>query len=390
MKLKCSKIPFREYQIYVVRDDDGAVDWISLYDLCKILKRKEMYQNGDAVKLCPSAKGFPVYTNGKLFQFARIYDVIGLLKSIRKENKGIAKVCDELEKWIGDLPVGRNAAIPQVVTPVIVQSQSPITLYFRDKPIFFKAENEKYYFNATKMAHVYGKNPREWLVLADTNRFRQTLVNEGLSESLESQVITKRGNTGETWLEINVAMELARWLSPEFSSWCNQQIIELGVTGVVTLDRTKRKNPYPKNEPPKEFPVPKNFKEALLLAASQQEEIERQREVIEENEHKVAFYDEFIENRDWFKSTTIADELQITTVLLNRFLIEQKICKWEKKQYVVHTPYSALQCDVPYLWKNKRGKVYAFGKVKRWTKAGREYVIELWRKHNPQNYYLSK
>lgn len=301
----------------------------------------------------------------------------------------VAKLCDELEDWIAALPAGKNPApLPaSTVLPTEKQPpQNPVTLYFHGKPIFFKVENGKYYFNATRMAGVYGKNPREWLLLSGTARFREVLVREGVSGNMESQIITKRGSRGETWLEVNVAVELARWLSPELSVWCDEQIVELGIEGSVVPGRERKNSASPsRGERPKEFPVPASFREALLLAAAQQEEIERQREVIEENRHKVAFYDEFIENRDWFKSTTLADELKITPVKLNRFLVENRICSWDRtrKQYVAGGSHAALQIDVPYLWTNKQGKTYAFGKVKRWSKAGREYIIELWRKHNP-------
>lgn len=389
MKPAYEKIPFRNFQIYTVPDGTGGIDYVNLHDLCKILRRKEMIGNGTAIDLCSSAKRFPMYGNGKLYWFINLYDIHILLGSVRKENAAVAKLCDELEDWVAALPAGKNAApLPVTGLPEEKQPpQNPVTLYFHGKPVFFKAENGKYYFNATRMAGVYGKNPREWLLLSGTTRFRETLVREGISESLESQIITKRGSRGETWLEVNVAVELARWLSPEFSLWCNGQIVELGIEGVVIPGREKKKQTCPSNgELQKEFPVPANFREALLLAASQQEEIDRQREVIEENRHKVAFYDEFIENRDWFKSTTLADELKITPVKLNRFLVENKICYWDRtrKQYVAGGSHAALQCEVPYLWTNRQGKTYAFGKVKRWSKAGREYIIELWHRYNPR------
>ena len=87
------------------------------------------------------------------------------------------------------------------------------------------------------------------------------------------------------------------------------------------------------------------------------------RKVVHDSMPKIVFYEEFIENRDWFKSTRIADELGISPS-----------CR-------------AWQCDVPYTWENSRGKVYTFGSTKRWTQAGRECIIELWRKKNPE-YHL--
>lgn len=44
---------------------------------------------------------------------------------------------------------------------------------------------------------------------------------------------------------------------------------------------------------------------------------------------KIVFYEEFIENREWFKSTRIADELGISPRQLHQFLAEEGICKYE-------------------------------------------------------------
>ncbi|KAA6302850.1 MAG: hypothetical protein EZS26_001020 [Candidatus Ordinivivax streblomastigis] len=387
MKQICSKIPFnKEYRVYVITDNEGVVEWVSLYDLCKILKRKEMYENNEATGLCPSTKGFPIYGNGKLFQFIRIYDVHVLLRAIRKENKQVASICDEIEKWVANLPVGQNRnmeRLPVVMPALAKPATSPVTFTFRDQPISFMADNGKTFFNATQMARSFGKSPREWLLLAETIRFRQSLVKQGKSESMESQIITQRGSFGATWIEDGLGLEFSRWLSPEFSDWCNDRVKELVTRGYVTLKQVGDER-FSSANTKERFPVPENFKEALLLAAAQQEELERQQQKIEEDRPKVAFYDDFIENRDCFKSSIIAEELQITTMELHRFLIEQRICKYEHRQYVVYSSYAALQCDHPYLWTNKYGKTYAYSHMKRWTKAGREYVLDLYREKKPQ------
>ena len=39
------------------------------------------------------------------------------------------------------------------------------------------------------------------------------------------------------------------------------------------------------------------------------------------------------------------------------------------QQLVVHENHAALQCVVPYYWKNKRGKTNTYNKEVRWTPA---------------------
>jgi phage antirepressor YoqD-like protein/prophage antirepressor-like protein len=373
MKQKCSKIPFnKDFRVYVIENDERGVEWVSLYDLCRILRRSEMYESGEATGLCPSCKGFPVYGNGKLFKFINIYDVHVLLRAVRKENRQAASICDDIEKWVAALPMGKNRNTERLPASRSVPAKppvSPVTFTFREQPVSFMADNGKTFFNATQMARSFGKSPREWLSLAETVRFRQSLVNQRKSESMERQIMTVRGSAGATWIEDSLGLEFSRWLSPEFSEWCNERVKELVTKGYVTLKKCDEER----------FPVPTTFKEALLLAASQQEVIERQQQKIEEDRPKVVFYNDFIESREYFKSSIIAEELQITTMELHRFLIEQKICKYEKRRYVVYPSHSALQCDYPYLWTNRYGKTYAYSHGKRWTKAGREYILDLYR-----------
>lgn len=257
--------------------------------------------------------------------------------------------------------------------------EEPIVFTYQDKfPISFKASAGRTMINATQMAQSFGKLPAVWLRLASTTEFRHSLVKRGVSSSYQSQVITTKGrNNNATWIEESLGMEFARWLSPEFSQWCNDRISELLTEGKVSIRE---------NLNTKEHPVPTSFKEALLLAARQQEEIDRQREIISENQHKVEFYQQYIENRDWFRSSRIADELSITTFQLHTFLAENGIVEHDKhkKRWVALPGFRALQCDVPYYWENKQGKTYAFGSTKRWTHDGREYIIDLWYEKNPE------
>jgi phage antirepressor YoqD-like protein len=278
------------------------------------------------------------------------------------------------------LPVGKRKEEAEQLPATLLACPpanpiSPITFTFHGQPVSFMTGNCKTYFNATQMAKGFGKSPREWLFLAGTARLRQSLVRQGKSKSMEEQIITVRGSMGATWVEYGLGLEFARWLSPEFSLWCNERIRELVSQGYAAID------PYLNNNG--KYPVPASFREALQLALAQQEEIERQQQKIEDDRPKVAFYDDFIENRDFFKSSIIAEELRITTVQLHRFLTEERICRYERKQYVVYPAYAPLQCDFPYLWTNKSGKTYAYSHTKRWTKTGREYILELYKAKYP-------
>lgn len=369
-------IDFEQLPIRAIVQEDETVVWLCLNDLLKVLDRVCMLENGQAMRICKTSFRIPFKTGGRNRWGVKPYDVHHLLRAIRPENGRIAKVCDRMQEWINGLPVSMDSGVP-VKMPSSSPSPEPVIFNYQDRfPITFKANNGKTMINATQMARSFGKLPAEWLRLAATIELREALVRRGESASLESQIMTTRGNTGATWIEESLAMEFARWLSPDFSVWCNNRIQELVTQGYVAMPKHEPEHCSTFAEAVGNYPVPQNFEEALMLAAQQAKKIR-------EDEPKVNFYKEYVEERDCFKSGRIAEELQITTVQLHRFLAENNIVKFEKRQWVVFPPYQSLQCDVPYMWEKKNGKVYPTGSVKRWTQAGREYILDLWRsKHS--------
>lgn len=363
-QLKYKEVDFRNRPVRIVREYNQV--WLCLYDLCKIIKRPVMMETKEAMNLCPSSTKIIFRTDDKPLWAIAPRDVRKLVHLVKKENSQMKRLCEELETWAGRLIENAEAVLQEV----------PVVFNYQDHPVTFKAANGKTMVNATNMAKCFGGNPAEWLHKASTKRFRYALVNEGKSASLGEQVITNRGTAGGTWIQEELAIEYARQLSPEFSIWCNERIGELMTQGTVSLNDESTGH-HQRNEqsetPAENFPVPKTFEEALLLAANQQKQLA-------ESRHKVEFYNRFIEDRDWFKTTTIADELQVTPSTLNRFLEEEGIIRKEKGQWVVPGFHSALQCEVPYYWTNAKGKSYKMGGARRWTQDGREFIIELWNK----------
>lgn len=360
---KYDEVEFRSRPVRILREENQI--WLCLYDLCKIIKRPVMMETKEAMSLCPSCTKIVFLTNTQPLWAIAPRDVRRLVHLVKKENSQMKRLCEELETWAGKL----------IENPDAVMQELPVVFNYGDHPVTFKAANGKTMVNATNMAKCFGGNPSEWLYKASTTRFRYALIREGKSTSMEEQVISNRGVGGGTWIQEELAIEYARQLSPEFSLWCNERITELMTRGSVSINNEASNHQHRKHTdtPPENFPVPKTFEEALLLAAQQQKQLE-------ESRHKVEFYNRFIEDRDWFKTTTIADELQVTPSTLNQFLEEEGIIRKEKGQWTVAGYHSALQCEVPYYWTNAKGKSYKMGGAKRWTPDGREFIIELWNK----------
>ena len=367
--LKYDKTPIR-----MLFSEQGSIEWVCLNDILKSLSRKEMIDNGRITKICRSVQRISFKEGGRNRWGIKPHDIHYLLREIAPDSKMASSKCDKMQEWINSLPIQMQQNVKvSLPTP----TREPVIFNYQDKfPITFKAENGKTFVNATQMSKSFNKYPFVWLNLAATIEFREAMVRRGESESLESQIMSTRGSNGATWIEESLAMELARWLSPDFSAWCNHRIQDLVTKGYVEMQPKPREYRDSFDESVGNLPVPQNFDEALQLAADQAKRIR-------EDAHKVTFYDDYVENRDCFKSTRIADELEISVIQLHRFLAENEIVKYENRCWVVHPPYRPLQCEVPYMWERPNGKFYPFGSVKRWTQAGREYIIDLWYANNP-------
>lgn len=333
----------------------------------------ELLENGAIARVCPTALKISFRKNGREQWGFRPIDMRRLLQLVRKETIIPRDLLDELEVWgnkLLELEAGELHAVPQ----------DDIVMHFEEGfPVTFRRVGDKLMVNATQITMHFGKIPSEWLRIASTDMLRREMAGNGHTGKYESQVFTTRGRGhGATWLESPLVIPLARWIAPDLSlaEWLGEAIGKLSVKRGKTIVRERPRVAAP-GLPCMDCPMPQDMESATRL-------ILELRKVVSESLPKIVFYEEFIENRDWFKSTRIADELGISPRQLHQFLAEEGICKYEKRQWVVFPSCRAWQCDVPYTWENSRGKVYTFGSTKRWTQAGRECIIELWRKRNPE------
>lgn len=111
--------------------------------------------------------------------------------------------------------------------------------------------------NATQMAKPFGKRPVDWLQNQQAKDFIEALAEVRNSTSADLVRVTKGGNDKNaqgTWMHEDVALEFARWLSPQFAIWCNDRIKELFKEGVVKAQRTEERRKQLATE--KETPHP--------------------------------------------------------------------------------------------------------------------------------------
>lgn len=103
-----------------------------------------------------------------------------------------------------------------------------VSYSYQNNPIRFSV-NGKVSVNATNMAKPFGgsKRPNFWLNLQQTNEFLIVLSKARNLALADLVQVRKGGSNPGTWMHEDVALEFARWLSPEFAIWCNDRIKEL-------------------------------------------------------------------------------------------------------------------------------------------------------------------
>lgn len=367
-----SKTKFDDINVHITHDSQGKIH-ISLQDLCKLVKRDDIIEQNKAIAVCPEATKMKFRQNGIEQWSIRPMDMKLFLSHIRKESIVSKELLNDIEQW-------GNKLLELDATTTTPYSER-FTIEYDDKyPISFYKMNGTIMVNSTQIAQIYGKIPSEWLRISSTNRLRIEMLKEGLLGEYAYQVVTTRGrNHGATWIELPLIVPMAEWLDPDSKlvAWCKEQIKRLlpQMDIISSIHEIHIRRQLKQRELPcLQKPMPENLTEAIEM-------IEEMKNIITNAVPKIVFYEDFIENRDWFKSTRIAEELGITPHQLHQFLLEQGICKYENKQWTVFPSYRALQVDVPYMWTNSKGKQYALGGSKRWTQSGREFILELWDKN---------
>jgi len=116
--------------------------------------------------------------------------------------------------------------------------KNTVSIYLGNAITFQKGDHVM--VNATEMAKPFGKQIGHWLENASTKAFAESLARHRNSD-LASLLIIKRGGSEQgTWMHEDLAIEFARWLSPEFGIWCNDKIKEIVQQGYAKLDSISR------------------------------------------------------------------------------------------------------------------------------------------------------
>ena len=89
------------------------------------------------------------------------------------------------------------------------------------------------FVNLTQMCQANRKRIDNYLRLKQTQDYARVLSQSLTSEVVESEI---GGSNPSTWGHPSLAINLARWISPEFAVWCDAHIFNLMVSGSTSID----------------------------------------------------------------------------------------------------------------------------------------------------------
>lgn len=121
-------------------------------------------------------------------------------------------------------------------------TQKNVVFKYGSTNVTFRTEGENVKVNATEMAKSFGncKKPNDWLKTKQSKEYLRTLSATKIINPADLLVVINGGNNYGTWMHEDLALEFARWLSPEFGIWCNDKIKELLKIGTTSLTERER------------------------------------------------------------------------------------------------------------------------------------------------------
>ena len=165
------------------------------------------------------------------------------------------------------------------------------------------------FINLTQMCQANGKRLDNWTRLKQTQDYMKVLGN-----SLTSEVVySEEGVNGGTWGHPSLAINLARWISPEFAVWCDGHIFNL-MSGNVAIAQPQLPQTY--LEALKALVA---SEERLMLAQAEVEVLEEANQALSEAVDELFNYSSIIriakfngiseERFKWYRLKTVSAQL---------------------------------------------------------------------------------
>lgn len=269
------------------------------------------------------------------------------------------------------------------------------TFIYEGSPVTFQI-GEATMVNATEMAKPFGKRPVDWLNNQYTKGFLIDLAEVRNLTSADLVRVIKGGNDKNaqgTWFHEDVALEFARWLSPQFAIWCNDRIKELMKYGITATPQTIDSVLADPDNAIRLLTALKEERKALQAANKQIAVLEdqkkayhsenrrllklkdRQDKIILEQAPLVEYAQNVLDSYDTFTSTQIAKELGMSAQALHKLLNDAGVMFKHGSQWFLYAKYQAkgFVKTREHTYQRKDGRTGLFLTTV-WTEAGRMFV----------------
>ena len=269
------------------------------------------------------------------------------------------------------------------------------TFIYEGSPVTFQI-GDATMVNATEMAKPFGKRPVDWLNNQYTKGFLIDLAEVRNLTSADLVRVIKGGNDKNaqgTWMHEDVALEFARWLSPQFAIWCNDRIKELMKYGVTATPQTIDSVLADPDNAIRLLTALKEERKALKAANKQIAVLEdqkkayhsenrrllklkdRQDEIMREQAPLVEYAQNVLDSYDTFTSTQIAKELGMSAQALHKLLNDAGVMFKHGSQWFLYAKYQAKGYvkTREHTYQRKDGRTGLFLTTV-WTEAGRMFV----------------
>lgn len=269
---------------------------------------------------------------------------------------------------------------------------------YNGNPITFQI-GEATMVNATEMAKPFGKTTKDWLRTKQSKEFISSLSTVR-QISLTELVIVNQGNFSSTlqgtWMHEDVALEFARWLSPQFAIWCNDRIKELMRHGITATPQAIEDILADPDNAIRILTELKQEREALAAANKQITTLEIQRDtyhsenrrllklkdrtdkIMQKQAPLVEYAQNVLDSNDTFTTTQIAKELDMSAQALNKFLHEAGVMFKQGGQWFLYSKYMSKGYvkTREYTYPKKDGRTGIMLSTA-WTEAGRMFIRQL-------------
>lgn len=237
---------------------------------------------------------------------------------------------------------------------------------YNGNPITFQI-GEATMVNATQMAKPFGKRTSEWLRLPSTKDFL-TVLDSIKSPMGKSHRLVETINGIGTWFHEDVALEFARWLSPQFAIWCNDRIKELMRYGMTATTQTIDSI----------LADPDNAIKILVALKDERSKVTALEKQLTFQAPKIEYADNILLSENTYTTTEIAKGLNISACKLNRILSKKGVLYQQQGQWVLSPAYQikGYMTTKSLSYNRKNGRVSnMFTSV--WTEAGKIFIYKL-------------